>query len=72
MLVHSKKLVGSRHLLLKTATSLLYDGAGGFEAVGTVGWIVLLMSQCRKGVMSVGTSLGQQSVSGIRQVSRSC
>ena len=42
MLVHSKILVGSRHLLLKTATSLLYDGAEGFEAVGTVGWIGLL------------------------------
>jgi decaprenyl-diphosphate synthase subunit 2 len=67
VLVHSKKLVGSRHPLLKTARSLLYDGAEGFEAVGL---IVLLMSQCGEGLMTEGAPLGQQHVSGIQQKQR--
>ena len=67
VLVHSKKLVGSRHPLLKTARSLLYDGAESFEAVGL---IVLLMSGCGEGVMTEGAPLGQQPVSGIQQKQR--
>ena len=67
VLVHSKKLVGSRHPLLKTARSLVYDGAGGLEAVGL---IVLLMSRCGEGLMKEGSPLGQEPVSGIQQKQR--
>ena len=67
VLVHSKKLVGSRHPLLKTARSLVYDGAGGLEAVGLV---VLLMSRCGEGLMRGGAPLGQEPVTGVQQKQR--
>ncbi len=67
VLLHSKKLVGSRHPLLKTARSLVYDGAEGFEAVGL---IVLLMSRCGEGLMTEGAPLGQEPVSGIQRKQR--
>lgn len=62
VLVHSKKLVGSRHPLLKTARSLLYEGAGSFEAIGL---IVLLMSRCGQGSNTAAAPLGEEPVSGV-------
>ena len=63
VLVHSKKLVGSRHPLLKTARNLVYDGTEGFDKVGLV---ILLLSRCGKGLMSGGSPLGEEAVSGIQ------
>ncbi|XP_028414709.1 decaprenyl-diphosphate synthase subunit 2-like [Dendronephthya gigantea] len=67
VLVHSKKLVGSRHPLLKTARNLVYDGTEGFD---TVGLVILLLSRCGKGLMSGGAPLGEEEVSGIQQKQR--
>jgi decaprenyl-diphosphate synthase subunit 2 len=67
VVVQSKKLVGSRHPLLKTARRLVYDGAEGFDAVGL---IVLLMSRCGEGLVTEAPPLGQQLVSGIQKKQR--
>ena len=67
VLVHSKKLVGSRHPLLKTARSLVYNGAEGFDSVGL---IVLLMSRCGEGLLSEKSPLGQEAVCGIQRRQR--
>lgn len=67
VLVHSKKLAGSRHPLLKTARRMVYDGAEAFDAVGL---IVLLMSRSGEGLMTEGHPLGQEPVSGIQRKQR--
>ena len=67
VIVQSKKLVGSRHPLLKTARRLVYDGAEAFDAVGL---IVLLMSRCAEELTTKGSPLGQDTVSGIQKKQR--
>ena len=67
VLVHSKKLVGSRHPLVKTARRLVYDGQEGFEAVGL---IVLLMSRTGEPLMEERAPLGHEPVSGVHRSQR--
>lgn len=67
VLVHSKKLVGSRHPLVKTARRLVYDGAEGFEAIGL---IVLLMSRSCEPLMAKCAPLCHEAVSGVQRNQR--
>ena len=66
-LVHSKKLLGSRHPLVKTAKRLLYDGNEGFEAIGLV---VLLMSRAGEPLIGKRPPLDQDPIGGIQRNQR--
>lgn len=69
VLVQSKKLVGSRHPLLKTARNFIYDRDDGLNSIGL---IVLLISRSAENLISRfdPSPLGQNHVSGIQEKQR--